>query len=469
MLSTTVMPIAPAGGVVYLLMALTMTTMLGRVPHARVAQLWLAGAVLCGITVLLTATPAAMPLFMGYELVGLIGSGALLLQTASLRTLRGCSPLPQGVVPLAMVLLAAGASASLLDERRALVVVMALGLAAFDGLLAWQALQAARQWQSRSAALIAVSQLLLALALVLRAASLVTGAESYVHEDGGPSFLVLHAVAVLGALYGSLGFMGLMLDLSRRAERQAREEQVVEAVRREAAEHAAQDLRDLLQQRDTLSAERERLLQVLAHEIRQPLHNAGGALQALGQALGAGSEPRLDRASLSLQRAEAVLAEVRSVLDNTLAAATLLSRSAPLAMQDVDLDFLVELVLGDLDDSQRARVQVQWCTDQRQAELEPGLLRLALRNLLLNAFAHGGPGVTVLLQIDEQLQPPALLLRVIDDGPGLAPHGSAGDGRGGLGLGIVTQVMRLHGGRLDLLPQAPRGLQAVLVLPLPPD
>lgn len=53
----------------------------------------------------------------------------------------------------------------------------------------------------------------------------------------------LHAVLVLAALYGSLGFMGLMLDIARRAELQAREaelqareSQVAEVVRRQAAE-----------------------------------------------------------------------------------------------------------------------------------------------------------------------------------------------------------------------------------------
>jgi hypothetical protein len=39
---------------------------------------------------------------------------------------------------------------------------------------------------------------------------------------------------------------------------------------------------------------------------------------------------------------------VRSVLDNTLAAATLLQRSAPLALQEIELEFLVALALGDL-------------------------------------------------------------------------------------------------------------------------
>jgi signal transduction histidine kinase len=217
------------------------------------------------------------------------------------------------------------------------------------------------------------------------------------------------------------------------------------------------------------------MLQILAHEIRQPLHNACGALQAAGQALRlappamVGTRPGhpTDEVMLRLGRAEAVLGEVRAVLDNTLAAASLLSRSAPLVVQEVDIDFLVDLALGDLDEAQRRRVQVQWLTDLRQVEVDPGLLRLALRNLLVNAFGHGGAGVAVQLQVAERDAPPALLLTVADDGPGLPATAPVAGQRPGLGLDIVRQVVALHGGQLDLQPNQPQGLRAVLVLPLP--
>lgn len=99
-----------------------------------------------------------------------------------------------------------------------------------------------------------------------------------------------------------------------------------------------------------------------------------------------------------------------------------------MTVEEVDLGCLIDLALGDLDESQRPLVQVQWLTGLREAEVEPGLLRLALRNLLVNAFNHGGPGVAVRLQVDEQALPPALLLRVVDDGPGLAAAGAGSAG-----------------------------------------
>ena len=411
------------------------------------------------------------------ELTAILLVASLMLQTAALRVLLGHKAVHWPMLAFALSMLALGLGLSLLEQLRALFVVGIGTLAVICARLAWIAFRVSRQEGSGSAAMMAWSQAAMAVALLARGASVAGGLAPYQHGSGGPTFVVLHASVVLSALYGSLGFVGLMLDITRRASARSRDAQVAETARREAAEQTAHDLRTLLQERDALSAEREKLLQLLAHEIRQPLHNASGALQAAGQALrpaqatGAG----LDAATQRLARAEAVLGDVRAVLDNTLAAATLLSRSAPLAVQDIDLDFLIDLTLGDLDPAQRARVQVQWQTDLRHVEVEPGLLRLALRNLLVNAFSHGGPGVSVQLQVAEQAQPPALLLQVVDDGPGLsrnsldgpADGASTSDRRPGLGLSIVRQVAALHGGRLELHGNPPQGLQAVLVLPLP--
>lgn len=485
-MNTTIdMPIALTGGMVYLLMALTVARMPRAVLQPWVVGLWTLGSAGNGVALLLVAARNHVPRFAGFELVALIALAATLLQTAALRRLLGRPPLPRATRATVVAVMAMCVLLWLLDDRRALFALALFGLSAAIVQLAWHAWLTARSEQSASAVMLAASQALLAGVLLARAVSVAAGVAAFQHGRGGVTFLLLHATLVLAALYGSLGFMGLMLDISRRAEvrareaeARAREGQVAEAARREAAEQAAQDLRDLLQQRDALSAERERMLQLLAHEIRQPLHNASGALHAAGQVMRQqatpGDDHQLGQAEQRLGRANAVLGEVRAVLDNTLAAATLLTRSAPVAVQEVDLAFLIDLALGDLDEPQRQRVQVRWRTDLREAEVEPGLLRLALRNLLTNAFSHGGPGVAVQLQVDEQTQPPALLLRVVDDGPGLAagaggPAGSAPGPaqRPSLGLAIVRQVAALHGGRLDLLPAAPRGLQAVLVLPLP--
>jgi signal transduction histidine kinase len=95
-------------------------------------------------------------------------------------------------------------------------------------------------------------------------------------------------------------------------------------------------------------------------------------------------------------------------------------------------------------------------------------LRLLVDNLLANAALHGGNLVRVELSRDAG----ALVLRVADNGPGIAPEdrerllepfarGGGTDAPGtGLGLAIVAQQVALHGGSLRLGDSDLGGLQA---------
>ena len=65
------------------------------------------------------------------------------------------------------------------------------------------------------------------------------------------------------------------------------------------------------------------MVDVLAHEVRQPLNNASAALQTAQAALGG-----VDKgfASVELMRAQTVMGKVLSSIDNTLTVASLLAR-----------------------------------------------------------------------------------------------------------------------------------------------
>jgi len=90
----------------------------------------------------------------------------------------------------------------------------------------------------------------------------------------------------------------------------------------------------------------------------------------------------------------------------------------------------------------------------------PGLIEVALRNLLENAVRHTPTGSEILIAIDVFGR-----LTVSDDGPGvpsefrdrLFQRFSKADPRGagaGLGLSIVSRIMTLHGGEARLDPAA---------------
>ena len=204
-------------------------------------------------------------------------------------------------------------------------------------------------------------------------------------------FVLLSSVAAATAVYANVGYLDMVMDRVKASELRARSAQQTAVSVRDAAVQTADGLRTLLAQRDQLMQKRDHLLQVLAHEIRQPAHNASGALLAAAAALqSVAPEASNPQAVQPLLRAQAMLGSMQSVLANALASVALLTRDTPLLTQDVDLDFLIHLTLGDLQQAQRSRGHLAWQTSQRSAEVEPCVLRLALHNLLRNAFLHGG-------------------------------------------------------------------------------
>ncbi len=248
---------------------------------------------------------------------------------------------------------------------------------------------------------------------------------------------------------------------------------------RGAQAQAAQALHDAREGALAQLKERSAMLDVLAHEVRQPLNNASAALQAASSVLTAGAQPEL---TAPLQRAGKVLREVQASIDNTLAAAMLLVSGDSLRRQDTDIDALLGVAIADMPQSAAQRVRVERATPTRTATMDAGLMRLALRNLLSNALRCSPPDSPVVVQVADSDEPLALLIDVIDAGPGIearlldqlfergagppaAQTGHAGrQGRQGLGLYIVRRVMELHGGSVRLVRNTPQGATLRLVI-----
>lgn len=240
------------------------------------------------------------------------------------------------------------------------------------------------------------------------------------------------------------------------------------------------------QELDRLLQERSEMLDVLAHEVRQPLHNASAALEGAASTLG---EMGQGTASLRLSRARAVMGQVLASIDNTLAVASLLARPDPIHREDTDIDTLLALVIGDMPASERPRIQVERLTGTRTASMDMSLLRLALRNLLANALTYSAKDTPVTIRLSDSDEPLALVIDVVDAGIGIrsktVPHlfvrgthrgrrgaGEASSRSQGLGLGlyIVRRVMELHGGRAELLRNTPQGVtMRLLVAQAPSD
>ena len=230
-----------------------------------------------------------------------------------------------------------------------------------------------------------------------------------------------------------------------------------------------------LRRESALLHERDETLAVLAHEVRQPLHNAAAVLQSAAATLASSGQPR---SVAQIQRAQSVLGQVLASVDNTLATATLVGRSEPIQGLLADIEMLVQIAIGDMPAEQRHRVGISFATATRNAVLDTNLMRLALRNLLANALRHAPEGSPVTVRVSSGGTPPALLLDVVDSGPGIdaalaptvfergtrgrSPTGAPGHG---VGLYLVRRVMELHRGSVSLVRNGPDGVTMRLFVP----
>jgi two-component system sensor histidine kinase BaeS len=201
-------------------------------------------------------------------------------------------------------------------------------------------------------------------------------------------------------------------------------------------------------------AERRRLLADVSHELRTPLTVIKGNVEGIADGLYPADRPTLEQILAETRHMERLIDDLRT-LSLADAGALILDR------QPTDLGALAaEVVAGFRPQADAAGVTLQADApdDIPDVELDPLRIRQVVTNLVANALRHtpSGGRVTVRLRrVDAALE-----LEVADTGAGMDAASAArafdrfwrsGDAAGaGLGLAIVRDLVRAHGGEVSL-------------------
>jgi signal transduction histidine kinase len=197
------------------------------------------------------------------------------------------------------------------------------------------------------------------------------------------------------------------------------------------------------------------LLANASHELRTPLSRIQLALELYQQ-----NPEEKYKAALKQD-----IGELDLLIDEILLASRLDAIRTPQATEEVDLLALLA--------EEGARYDCAVHGEPIAIRGDPRLLRRMMRNLMENAQRHGQPPVTAELRREGA----HAVLSVIDAGPGVPAshrehvfmpfHRLGGETRGaGLGLSLVRQIARLHGGDAVVAPRTDKPSCFRVTLPL---
>jgi two-component system sensor histidine kinase CreC len=217
----------------------------------------------------------------------------------------------------------------------------------------------------------------------------------------------------------------------------------------------------------------ERYTQALAHELKAPLSAIRGAAELLGEEL-----PREERVRFVANlRAESD--RMQRVVERLLELSALEARHGRMEFTPVDLRAVVAEAIAHARGMAAQRgIQLEFPAGAAApVNGEHFLLTQAVGNLLQNAIEFSPPGgvVAVVSAADAE----TATVTVADGGPGIPafaldqvfdrfyslPRPETGRKSSGLGLSIVREIARLHGGEVTLGNRPEGGARAVLTLP----
>lgn len=248
----------------------------------------------------------------------------------------------------------------------------------------------------------------------------------------------------------------------------------VEEERRVALQRVAQTQRELESERHARQ-EQAKFLAMLSHELKTPLAVIDGAVQSLGHLSGS-AQPDVSRRHERIRRA---VSRINNLVEQFLTHDRVDDDSLAPRRARVDLALLASEVADEYGGAE-GRVHVT-LGQAIEVMCDPALLRVALVNLVDNAFKYGPADqpVVVSLGLAGNAASAGVAIDVLDRGPGVAAalreqifdryvRGTdLGDIPGaGLGLYLVRRIATVHGGNATVGDRAGGGAAFRIWLPL---
>ncbi|MFP2924449.1 ATP-binding protein [Pyxidicoccus sp. 3LG] len=204
---------------------------------------------------------------------------------------------------------------------------------------------------------------------------------------------------------------------------------------------------------------REQLIGIVSHDLRNPLNAITLSTATLIRRTGLDDRARRGLARI-LDAADRANRLIRDLLDFTQAR---MGKALPVNRRNVDLHELARQVVDEVGlATPGRRFDVEEAGDAR-GSLDPDRISQVLTNLLTNAVQYSPPGTPIRVKTEEE--DGKLVLSVCNEGPPIPAHVlpglfepmTRGDNTGserrsiGLGLYIVDQIVRAHGGHVEVV------------------
>jgi signal transduction histidine kinase len=217
------------------------------------------------------------------------------------------------------------------------------------------------------------------------------------------------------------------------------------ALRHDVVRDGAADAEARAREAHRRARQHEHLMAVAGHDLRTPLQTVimGARLVTQQGLLTPAQAVTAGRMARSAERAAGI---IRDLLDLGRARQGMAVRITP---RPTDLGALAAAAVVELEQAYPERVICCTVRGDAAGVWDAGRLSRVLSNLVQNALEHGGPLARVAVEVDGQAD--AVRLAVRHDGPPMSRERIArvlepASGHAGLGLAIVREIVRAHGG-----------------------